>query len=368
MEKNEDFHSSFVIFDNVRKSYDGENFVVKNLNLGIRKGEFLTMLGPSGSGKTTCLMMLAGFETATGGQIRLAGKPINHMSPHKRGIGMVFQNYALFPHMTVGENLAFPLEVRNIGKVERESKVMRALEMVKMEKFANRRPAQLSGGQQQRIALARALVFDPQLVLMDEPLGALDKQLREHMQFEIKRLHAQLGVTVVYVTHDQGEALTMSDRVAVFNDGKIQQLAPPAELYERPDNSFVAQFVGENNQLSGVVESLADDRAVIRLKTGELIDATAVDVTSKGQQALVSIRPERVEFASAAMPKGTRTLNAQVLEIIYMGDMLRGRLRIAGSDDFIIKMQNTLDQARFTPGQNIQVGWHTEDARALVAG
>ena len=196
------------------------------------------MLGPSGSGKTTCLMMLAGFETATHGEIRLAGRPINNIPPHKRGIGMVFQNYALFPHMTVGENLAFPLQVRKLPKAEADAKVARALDMVQMGRFAGRRPAQLSGGQQQRIALARALVFEPELVLMDEPLGALDKQLREHMQFEIKHLHDQLGVTVVYVTHDQSEALTMSDRVAVFNDGRIQQLAPPEDLYERPDEQL----------------------------------------------------------------------------------------------------------------------------------
>ena len=211
-------NDSFVVFDRVQKSYDGLSLVVKDLNLHIKKGEFLTMLGPSGSGKTTCLLMLAGFETATHGEILLDGKPINNIPPHKRGIGMVFQNYALFPHMTVGENLSFPLEVRKISKNVREEKVIQALEMVQMTDFINRKPAQLSGGQQQRIALARSLVFNPDLVLMDEPLGALDKQLREHMQYEIKNLHKQLGVTVVYVTHDQSEALTMSDRVAVFND------------------------------------------------------------------------------------------------------------------------------------------------------
>ncbi|MDZ7747591.1 MAG: ATP-binding cassette domain-containing protein [Halofilum sp. (in: g-proteobacteria)] len=216
---------AFVQFSEVQKSYDGETLVVKDLNLDIGKGEFLTMLGPSGSGKTTCLMMLAGFETATHGEIQLDGKPINNVPPHKRGIGMVFQNYALFPHMTVAENLAFPLEVRKMSKAEIEEKVKKALDMVQMGEFGGRRPAQLSGGQQQRVALARALVFEPELVLMDEPLGALDKQLREHMQFEIKHLHERLGVTVVYVTHDQSEALTMSDRIAVFDDGRIQQLA-----------------------------------------------------------------------------------------------------------------------------------------------
>ena len=357
--------AAFVEFDRVQKSYDGQTLVVKDLNLTMPKGEFLTMLGPSGSGKTTCLMMLAGFETATNGEIRLNGRNINQVPPHKRGIGMVFQNYALFPHMTVGENLAFPLEVRGIGKADREAKVARALDMVQMGSFANRRPAQLSGGQQQRIALARALCFDPELVLMDEPLGALDKQLREHMQFEIKALHERLGITVVYVTHDQGEALTMSDRVAVFNDGIIQQLASPADLYERPDNSFVAQFIGENNKLPGTIEELSGDKALVRLSTGELIDATAVNVTEKGQKTLVSIRPERVEFKPEMMPPGAHTIEAQVVDVIYMGDILRARLKVAGSDDFVMKMRNTLGQTRLTNGQTLKVGWHPQDARAL---
>jgi len=358
-------NDTFVVFDHVQKSYDGVSLVVKDLNLTIAKGEFVTMLGPSGSGKTTCLMMLAGFETATHGEIRLDGQNINMVPPHKRGIGMVFQNYALFPHMTVGENLSFPLEVRGMSKSDREAKVKRALEMVQMGDFIARRPAQLSGGQQQRIALARALVFDPKLVLMDEPLGALDKQLREHMQFEIKHLHESLGITVVYVTHDQGEALTMSDRVAVFNDGRIQQLAPPADLYERPDNSFVAQFIGENNKLPGIIKELSGDKALVQLATGELIDATPVNVREVGQQTLVSIRPERVEFKPEMMPAGAHTISADVLEVIYMGDILRARLRVAGSDGFVMKMRNTLGQTKLTPGETIKVGWHPQDARAL---
>ena len=212
---------AFVEFDRVQKSYDGEALVVKDLNLSMPKGEFLTMLGPSGSGKTTCLMMLAGFETATHGDIRLDGQSINNIPPHKRGIGMVFQNYALFPHMSINENLAFPLQVRNVPKAEIEDRVAKVLKMVELPQMGNRRPGQLSGGQQQRIAVARALVFEPDLVLMDEPLGALDKQLREQMQYEIKHIHERLGVTIVYVTHDQSEALTMSNRIAVFNDGIV---------------------------------------------------------------------------------------------------------------------------------------------------
>lgn len=358
-------NDGFVVFDHVQKSYDGETLVVKDLNLSIAKGEFVTMLGPSGSGKTTCLMMLAGFETATHGDIRLDGRPINEVPPHKRGIGMVFQNYALFPHMTVGENLSFPLEVRGMGKSDREAKVKRALDMVQMYSFINRRPAQLSGGQQQRIALARALVFDPSLVLMDEPLGALDKQLREHMQYEIKHLHESLGITVVYVTHDQGEALTMSDRVAVFDDGRIQQLAPPDELYERPQNAFVAQFIGENNKLPGTVETIGNGKATVRLATGEVIAATPVNVSEKNQATLVSIRPERVEFRPEMMPEGASIIDAEVLEFIYMGDLFRTRLRVAGSDDFVIKSRNTAGQRMLKPGEKIKIGWAPEDARAL---
>ena len=358
---------AFVEFDRVQKSYDGETLVVKDLNLSLPKGEFLTMLGPSGSGKTTCLMMLAGFETATHGEIRLGGRPINSVPPHKRGIGMVFQNYALFPHMSVNENLSFPLEVRGMGKSEREAKVKRALEMVQMGEFGGRRPAQLSGGQQQRIALARALVFDPSLVLMDEPLGALDKQLREHMQFEIKHLHERLGITVVYVTHDQSEALTMSDRVAVFNDGVIQQLAPPDQLYEKPENSFVAQFIGENNTLLGTVAEIKDGVAIVKLDDGELIDTVPVNVSKVGERTRVSIRPERVEYKKDRLDPGAHTLKAEVLEFIYLGDIFRTRLRVAGNDDFVIKTRNAPDQKRLAAGETIEIGWLPQDCRALDA-
>ncbi len=357
---------AFVEFERVQKSYDGEVLVVKDLNLSMPKGEFLTMLGPSGSGKTTCLMMLAGFETATHGDIRLDGKPINNIPPHKRGIGMVFQNYALFPHMTVAENLSFPLEVRKIGKTTREEKITRALDMVQMGAFGGRRPAQLSGGQQQRIALARALVFEPELVLMDEPLGALDKQLRETLQFEITHLAHRLGITVVYVTHDQTEALTMSDRVAVFEAGVIQQLAPPDELYEAPKNSFVAQFIGENNTLEGVVTKIEGDRCEVKLDSGQVIDAKPVNVSDVGDRTLVSIRPERVEIDPQLGPNA-HLLEAEVLEFIYMGDTFRTRLRVAGTDNFIVKTRNRADQVRLTPGQKVNIGWLPQDCRALDA-
>ncbi len=360
-------NDAFVAFERVQKSYDGETLVVKDLNLSMPRGQFLTLLGPSGSGKTTCLMMLAGFETATHGEIKLDGVAINNIPPHKRGIGMVFQNYALFPHMTIAENLSFPLEVRKIGRSDREAKVKRALEMVEMGDFGGRRPAQLSGGQQQRVALARALVFEPELVLMDEPLGALDKQLREKMQFEITHLAHELGITTVYVTHDQTEALTMSDRVAVFDDGKIQQVAAPDELYESPQNSFVAQFIGENNTMDGTIKEIKGGNAVVQLDNGELIDAKPVNVEKAGDRTLISIRPERVEFNRERLSPDAHTLKAEVLEFIYMGDIFRTRLRVAGSDEFIIKTRNAPDQRRLKPGEQIEIGWLPEDCRALDA-
>jgi putative spermidine/putrescine transport system ATP-binding protein len=312
-------------------------------------------------------MMLAGFETATHGDIRLDGQSINNIPPHKRGIGMVFQNYALFPHMTVAENLSFPLEVRKMGKSDREAKITRALDMVQMGAFAGRRPSQLSGGQQQRIALARALVFEPELVLMDEPLGALDKQLRETLQFEITKLAHDLGITVVYVTHDQTEALTMSDRVAVFDDGRIQQLAPPDKLYEEPENSFVAQFIGENNTLEGVVKEISNGKCVVQLDGGELIDAKPVNVSAVGERTRVSIRPERVEYNKDRLSPDAHTLKAEVLEFIYMGDIFRTRLKVAGTDEFVIKTRNAPDVERLQPGQSIEIGWLPEDCRALDA-
>ena len=357
--------NAYVRFEKVQKSYDGETLVVKDLNLNIAKGEFVTMLGPSGSGKTTCLMMLAGFEPATNGEIYIGDRSINHIPPHKRGIGMVFQNYALFPHMSIGENLAFPLEVRNMNKADAEKAVKRTLDMVQMGDFINRRPAQLSGGQQQRIALARALVFEPELVLMDEPLGALDKQLREHMQYEIKHIHENLGVTVVYVTHDQSEALTMSDRIAVFNDGVIQQLSSAESLYEQPQNAFVAQFIGENNELTGVVEKIKGDTCTVRLADGTKVKAEKVNVDNVGDKTLLSLRPERVEIDPPA--KLDAQIEGKIEELIYLGDHIRVRIHVAGNDDFIAKVRNRADKRVLEEGQTIRVGWNATDCKALDA-
>ncbi|WP_193173176.1 ABC transporter ATP-binding protein [Nisaea nitritireducens] len=355
----------FVQFKNVQKTYDGEILVVKDLNLDIENGEFLTMLGPSGSGKTTCLMMLAGFETPTQGQIMLGDTELNNVPPHKRGIGMVFQNYALFPHMSVAENLAFPLEVRKMSKAETEQKVNRALDMVELGAFGDRRPGQLSGGQQQRVALARALVFEPDLVLMDEPLGALDKNLREQMQYEIKHIHENLGMSVVYVTHDQSEALTMSDRIAVFNDGKIQQLAKPADLYERPDNAFVAQFIGENNRLSGKVTAVNGTGCTVEV-AGNAVQSLKVNISGQGDTSTLSIRPERVQLAPepGSLPN---IFDGKVLELIYLGDHIRCRMSCCGDDEFIVKVPNTHQHTSIAKGDDVRVGWEIDDCRALDA-
>ena len=362
---NQRAEEAFVRFDKVQKSYDGEILVVKDLNLDIPKGEFLTMLGPSGSGKTTSLMMLAGFEPATHGDIYLGGETINNVPPSKRGIGMVFQNYALFPHMTVAENLAFPLKVRKMGAADIETKVQRALDMVELGEMGGRRPAQLSGGQQQRVAVARALVFDPSLILMDEPLGALDKQLREQMQYEIKHIHENLGVTVVYVTHDQSEALTMSDRIAVFNDGVIQQLSTPDDLYERPQNSFVAQFIGENNRLHGKVAGVSGDECKVELDGGgEVVAKTVNNTASVGERTTLSLRPERVEI-DPKKGQTDNTVTGVIKELIYLGDHIRTRMEVAGNDEFIVKVPNSAGNKPLAEGAEVKVGWKAEDCRAL---
>ena len=356
---------AFVRFSEVQKSYDGETLVVKNLNLDVARGEFLTMLGPSGSGKTTCLMMLAGFETATHGEIYLDGTPINNVPPHKRGIGMVFQNYALFPHMTVAENLAFPLEVRKMPKAQVQEKVQRALDMVRLAEFGARRPGQLSGGQQQRVAVARSLVFDPNLVLMDEPLGALDKNLREEMQYEIKHIHENLGISMVYVTHDQSEALTMSNRIAVFDDGIIQQLDSPDDLYERPLNAFVAAFIGENNRLLGEVKETDGDYCTVQVN-GSTIKALTVNHDGTGSKTTLSLRPERVTIG---VEEGSHPniFSAKAEEVIYLGDHMRTRFSVCGHDDFIVKLPNAAGHISLEEGQTVNVGWHADDCRALDA-
>lgn len=353
----------FVRFDKIDKSYDGEVLVVKNLNLNIAKGEFVTMLGPSGSGKTTTLMMLAGFETPTNGEIFLEDKPISKIPPYEREIGMVFQNYALFPHMTVQENLSFPLEVRKISKSDIKERVTKVLDMVELGDFATRFPAQLSGGQQQRVALARALVFEPRLVLMDEPLGALDKNLREQMQYEIKHIHERINITVVYVTHDQSEALTMSNRIAVFNDGVIQQLSTPDILYEKPENSFVAQFIGENNRFDGTVKKIDGQYCEVDLDGGGHTKALKINVDKAGDRTQLSVRPERVSVNSSNGSEENK-FQGIVEELIYLGDHIRVRLEVSKNKDFIVKIPNE-GNVTFKEGDTVGLSWQEDDIRAL---
>ena len=354
---------AFVKFDKIDKSYDGEVLVVKNLNLDIAKGEFVTMLGPSGSGKTTTLMMLAGFETPTNGEIFLEGKAISKIPPYEREIGMVFQNYALFPHMSVQENLSFPLEVRKFSKSIITEKVNKILDLVELTEFATRFPAQLSGGQQQRVALARALVFEPRLVLMDEPLGALDKNLREQMQYEIKHIHERIGITVVYVTHDQSEALTMSNRIAVFNDGKVQQLSSPDALYEKPMNSFVAQFIGENNRMTGTVKSIEDKYCNVDLDGGGSVKALKVNINDVGDKTQLSVRPERVSV-NYSENSNENIFTGEVKELIYLGDHIRARLEVCGNDEFIVKIPNE-GSIKIKENESIKLTWNADDIRAL---
>ena len=359
-----------VRFVGIGKTYDGIARIVDQLDLDIMRGEFLTLLGPSGSGKTTTLMLLAGFETPTAGEILLEGKPLSRVPPYQRNIGMVFQNYALFPHMTVAENIGFPLSVRGVPAADIAARVERALGMVQLGGFGRRRPAQLSGGQQQRVAVARALVFEPKLILMDEPLGALDKQLREQMQLEIRQLHQRLGVTMVYVTHDQAEALTMSDRIAVFHRGKIQQLDTPEQMYEYPKNAFVARFIGENNRLDGSLEAVADGRCTVRMASGDTrIDGTLVEPLKNGEAVTVSLRPERVQIRAAEHTidghPGCR-LAGSLREIIYLGDHVRARVVLTGNEEFMVK--RPISEAHSLPriGAAVEVFWTPEHCRAFA--
>jgi putative spermidine/putrescine transport system ATP-binding protein len=344
-----------VVFEDVCKTYDGVTNAVDRLRLSIAEGEFLSLLGPSGSGKTTTLMMLAGFERPTAGHIRLRGAPIDDLPPYRRNFGLVFQNYALFPHMTVGENLAFPLAVRKLARAEIERRVRRALDMVQLAGFEGRLPAQLSGGQQQRVAVARALVFEPQLILMDEPLGALDRQLREQMQLELRALHERLGITMVYVTHDQAEALTMSDRIAVFDAGRLQQVDAPQAVYERPANLFVASFIGENNRLAGEIVDTAGATCVAAVN-GVAIRGRAATPCPAAAPATISVRPERIAVAAAAPAECENRLPAVVEETIFLGDRVRVKLRAAGAE-LVASVPVQLAAAIPPPGSAAIAAW-----------
>lgn len=358
MNKNTD---PLVVFTDVDKSYDGKLKVVEGLNLEIARNEFLTLLGPSGSGKTTTLMMLAGFEAPSAGSIMFDGRAIMDVPTYKRDFGMVFQNYALFPHMTVAENLAFPLRMRKIAKSEITQRVTRTLDIVKLGGFSDRKPGQLSGGQAQRVALARSIVFNPRMVLMDEPLGALDKQLREHMQLEIKRLHHELNITMLYVTHDQTEALTMSDRVAVFNDGKIQQVGTPEQMYGSPSNKFVAGFMGENNSLNAkVMKTQRGKQVLVHLEDfGAEMLVTSTEPREVGQHVKVMVRPENVHVVK----RGTsNSFTSKITDTIYHGDHLRLVFGTDADGSLTTRVRHHDVSERLREGAEVALSWKAGDA------
>jgi putative spermidine/putrescine transport system ATP-binding protein len=351
-------NSAYLRLRRLIKSYDGKTAAVDDVSIDIERGEFLTLLGPSGSGKTTTLLMIAGFETPTSGAIELAGENLVTMRPYQRNIGMVFQSYALFPHMTAWKNVVFPLRMRRFPRHERKARADRMLDLVGLGRFADRYPRELSGGQQQRVALARGLVFNPDVLLLDEPLGALDKNLREQMQLEIKRIHRELGITMIYVTHDQTEAMTMSDRVAVFRDGKLEQIGSPLDVYQRPISRFVGEFIGESNFFAGRIDSSGSVEltGIGPVRVAQMPKPPAGDI-------LVMIRPERLRLHGAAHASDN-ALEMMIDEVINYGDSilvigrthgLPLRARIFGSNpDALIR------------GASISLGWAPADAHILA--
>ncbi len=349
--------SGYLRLHEIVKSYDGKTNAVDGVSIDVRRGEFVTFLGPSGSGKTTTLLMIAGFETPTAGVIELDGRDLALSRPYERNIGMVFQNYALFPHMTARHNVTFPLRMRRFPRGEIKVRAEKMLALVGLQKFAERYPRELSGGQQQRVALARGLVFDPDVVLLDEPLGALDKNLREQMQVELKRIHRELGITMIYVTHDQTEAMTMSDRVAVFNQGRIEQIGSPLDVYNRPASRFVAAFIGDSNILAGSIDPA-------RPGTVDLAGIGAVRVTSADAPAGpvdLLIRPERLRPLGNGAA-ADNIFDMTVDDAINYGDAVLAigktmglplRARLPGPPDPLRR------------GEVIRLGWSATDAHVL---
>jgi len=354
-----------LVLGGLRKRF-GEFPAVDGVDLEVRRGEFITLLGPSGSGKTTTLRMIAGFLTQDEGSIRIAGEEMTRVPPHRRDVGMVFQNYALFPHMTAAQNVAFPLQMRNVGRREQLERVAEALELVKLATFGDRYPRQLSGGQQQRIALARAIVFRPRLLLMDEPLGALDKKLREALQLEILRISRQLESTVVYVTHDQEEALVMSDRIAIFDKGRIQQLGTGEDLYERPTSVFVADFVGESNMLRGRFERDGDGAWLRRGAWRWRVDPTVAGAPglTDGDAAALVVRPEHLRVVAIDAPKdGANGVDAAVTEVLYLGPTRKIELALPDGVAAVVR-QPAGTEGDWRPGDSVRLEWSME--RAVV--
>ncbi|WP_065259834.1 ABC transporter ATP-binding protein [Pseudomonas bananamidigenes] len=346
---------------NLNKHY-GDFAAVDNISLDIKDGEFLTFLGSSGSGKSTTLSMLAGFETPSSGEILVNGQSLVNVPPHKRDIGMVFQRYSLFPHLSVRDNIAFPLTIRKLAAAERDKRVDAMLKLVQLEQFAHRRPSQLSGGQQQRVAIARALVYEPRILLMDEPLGALDKKLREDLQDELRQLHRRLGITIVYVTHDQEEAMRLSQRIAIFSHGKIVGLGSGYDLYQNPPNAFVASFLGNSNFLrlkaqGNGAASFEGQSLSIRLTAG----------LQSGQDILLMVRPEKAlalsvqQAASEPLTAGWNEVSAKVVEVLFLGESQTCSVVTSGGTSMTVKALSAAGMP-LKAGDPVRVRWATADA------
>ena len=341
----------------------GDFVAVDDLNLDIYEGEFFSLLGPSGCGKTTTLRMIAGFEEPTEGGISVAGEEVQGVPPYRRPVNTVFQSYAIFPHLNVFDNVAFGLRRAKVPKDEVASRVADACEMVQLAGFEKRKPGMLSGGQQQRVALARALVNRPKVLLLDEPLGALDLKLRKEMQLELKSLQEEVGITFVYVTHDQEEALTMSDRIAVMNEGKVQQLAGPTTLYETPANRFVAGFIGQTNVFSGTVEAADGDKVTLRSREGLRVEAVAREGISpkEGEEVHAAVRPEKVRFGGS----GDNVSTAEVKQVVYLGASTQYIVGLEGGGRLVLYQQNAFDAAGPSEGDGVTVAWDAQNCLVL---
>jgi putative spermidine/putrescine transport system ATP-binding protein len=343
------------------KSYDGNSNAVDNISIEVKRGEFVTFLGPSGSGKTTTLLMIAGFENPTRGVIELDGRDLALSKPYQRNIGMVFQNYALFPHMTAMANVLFPLKMRRFPRRKMRARAERMLELVGLRAFADRYPRELSGGQQQRVALARGLVFDPDVVLLDEPLGALDKNLREQMQVEIKRIHREIGITMIYVTHDQSEAMTMSDRIAVFCNGRIEQIGAPLEVYNRPMNRFVGEFIGDSNFFVGRIERAQPGWAEL---AGIGPVRIAMDGSAPSGEIDLMIRPERLRPCAGGEGGNNNVFKMTIEDVINHGDSM---LVIGNTHGLSVRARLVGGKPdSLQPGATLPLAWSPADAHVLV--
>jgi spermidine/putrescine ABC transporter ATP-binding subunit len=338
----------------------GANAGISNLELDVAPGEFLTLLGPSGSGKTTAMMAIAGFVELDSGEIIIDDTRVDQLPPERRNIGVVFQHLALFSHMSVADNVAFSLRMRGVREGEVQARVRRALELVELPSFGDRLPSQLSGGQQQRVAFARAVVFDPPVLLLDEPLGALDRKLRESMQAELKQLQRRLGITTIMVTHDQEEALTISDRVAVLRDGEIEQIGSPESLYEKPVTPFVADFVGDSNWFEGVIHAIAGDICKVRTKSGSECSGK-IRYVDDVDAPLLMLRPERV-LLGHEVGNTTNRLSGLIDDVKYVGDSIKYQIRVSVGETLMMKVRNASHRPKLQVGESVIVGWNPDDA------